>query len=451
MIPALDEADWIQHAISSARVQGEDIEIRVVDGGSQDATVDRARAAGADVMASPRGRARQLDAGWRATGGDVIVFLHADTRLGDGWTRALRRALEDPEVVGGAFRLSFDARTTAMRCVEWGARLRVALFAPALRRPGDLRPALRCSRRSAACRTVALMEDLDLVAREAARPARACWTLPVTTSARRYRSAAPCAHGLWPRRRAGGWRLGVDRARIARGWADERRARSSRPPRPAIRRLGAPRAAAAVRSTCAATAATTRSGPCSRSPTSAGFVAVPLLVGWAIDGALDPRRSAARGDDACAARSCSPSRSGAGVLPLLLARAGLQRGARGRVRDAQRSLRPPPAAAPVLLLPLADRRPDEPLRERPELGAAAARPRSSQRDPDAGHVRLGDRRDVRAERQARAAGAASLSALHLHRARLRRARMHARSLAVQVGARRPVEPGAGGRLRASRW
>lgn len=214
VIPALDEADWIQHAISSARVQGEDIEIRVVDGGSQDATVDRARAAGADVMASPRGRARQLDAGWRATGGDVIVFLHADTRLGDGWTRALRRALEDPEVVGGAFRLSFDARTTAMRCVEWGARMRVALFALPY---GDQ---AIFARRTAletigGVPDVPLMEDVDLVARLKGLGRLAFVDVEALTSGRRYMERGAVRTLFGHAVALLGWRLGVSRQRIA--------------------------------------------------------------------------------------------------------------------------------------------------------------------------------------------------------------------------------------------
>jgi hypothetical protein len=67
--------------------------------------------------------------GAKATDGDVILFLHADTRLPDGFADQVRRALEDPAVAGGAFALRFDRPSFALRVVEWGVRVRLALVA----------------------------------------------------------------------------------------------------------------------------------------------------------------------------------------------------------------------------------------------------------------------------------------------------------------------------------
>jgi rSAM/selenodomain-associated transferase 2 len=216
VIPALDEAAQIQDAISSARVQGEHIEILVVDGGSCDATPDRAIAEGADVLACERGRARQLEAGWRATRGDPIVFLHADSRLGDGWTRAIRAALEDPEVVGGAFKLSFDIRTPGLRLIEWGARLRVALFSLPY---GDQAIFVRRAvlAEIGGVPDVRVMEDLDLVAAMKRLGRVAALNVPVTTSARRYLERGALRTVVDHAVALVGWRLGASRARIA-GW-----------------------------------------------------------------------------------------------------------------------------------------------------------------------------------------------------------------------------------------
>ncbi|MCP4038503.1 MAG: glycosyltransferase, partial [bacterium] len=73
VIPALDEADGIQAAVSSAA--GPEVEVIVVDGGSRDGTPERARGAGARVLNAQRGRARQLQVGFEASKSDVVLFL----------------------------------------------------------------------------------------------------------------------------------------------------------------------------------------------------------------------------------------------------------------------------------------------------------------------------------------------------------------------------------------
>jgi rSAM/selenodomain-associated transferase 2 len=213
VIPALDEADWIAGAVESARAEA--AEVVVVDGGSRDGTAAIAAAAGARVLASPPGRARQLQVGANATESDALVFLHADTRLGPGWARAVRDALGDPRVVAGAFPLRFDRRTPSLRLVEWGARLRAKLLSLPY---GDQAPFVRREALAAVggVPQVPLMEDLELVMALRRRGRIAIVGPPVTTSARRY-----AARGVW--RTAGlhaalavARLLGVDGATLAR-------------------------------------------------------------------------------------------------------------------------------------------------------------------------------------------------------------------------------------------
>jgi rSAM/selenodomain-associated transferase 2 len=212
VIPALDEADRISEAVTSAA--GEGVEVIVVDGGSRDGTPDRAAAAGASVHQSTPGRARQLGIGAQRARGEAVLFLHADTRLPAGWADAVRRALADPATAGGAFRLRFDATPPALRLIQWGAALRVRLF----RLPyGD--QAIFARRRvleeMGGLPEVPLMEDLDLVRGLKRRGRFTLLPLAVTTSSRRY-----LEHGAWRvafRNLAAAlaWRLGVDRARVA--------------------------------------------------------------------------------------------------------------------------------------------------------------------------------------------------------------------------------------------
>jgi rSAM/selenodomain-associated transferase 2 len=82
IIPVLDEGEGIAaalEALAELRVLG--VEVIVADGGSRDATVQRARLRADSVLSTPRGRALQMNAGAEKAAGDVLLFLHADTRL----------------------------------------------------------------------------------------------------------------------------------------------------------------------------------------------------------------------------------------------------------------------------------------------------------------------------------------------------------------------------------
>ncbi|MER0236841.1 TIGR04283 family arsenosugar biosynthesis glycosyltransferase [Fulvimarina sp. MAC8] len=81
VMPVLNEAATIGWALQGARQACPNAEIVVVDGGSSDGTADLARDLADLVVLSKPGRARQMNAGARAASGDVLLFLHADTRL----------------------------------------------------------------------------------------------------------------------------------------------------------------------------------------------------------------------------------------------------------------------------------------------------------------------------------------------------------------------------------
>lgn len=216
VIPALDEHGRIVPSVQSAQVPG--VEVLVVDGGSRDGTAELARGLGVRVLDAPKGRARQLSAGVRAAAGDVLLFLHADSILPEGWPSAVRDALADPEVSGGFFDLRFDERAFAMRFVEWGVRLRVVLFSLPY---GDQAIFVRREvlEATGGVPLAPLMEDLDLVQAIKTKGRLARVPLPVVTSARRYRAGGvlPTMWRHWLALIA--WRLGIDRRRVARWYA----------------------------------------------------------------------------------------------------------------------------------------------------------------------------------------------------------------------------------------
>ena len=213
MIPTLREADHVQDAVRSARAPG--VEVIVADGGSRDATRERALEAGARVVASAPGRARQLQAGALATTDvEAILFLHADTQLPEGWADAVACALAAPGVAGGAFAFRFAERGPGLRFIEWGVRLRLALT----RLPyGDQAIFVRRDALDAmgGVPQSPIMEDLDLVREIRRRGKLVLLPLAVVTSARRYRQRGILR--TWLRNTAAltAWRLGVDRERLA--------------------------------------------------------------------------------------------------------------------------------------------------------------------------------------------------------------------------------------------
>ena len=161
-------------------------EIVVADGGSADATAAVARAAGARVLAAPRGRGVQLAAGIAATRAPWLLLLHADTRLAAGWVAAARALMEGGAGLGdraGYFRFALDSADPRARRLErlvgWRCR---ALGLPygdqGLLLPRALLAAV------GGMRPLPLMEDVDLVRRLGRRRLVPLDAAAVTSAAR---------------------------------------------------------------------------------------------------------------------------------------------------------------------------------------------------------------------------------------------------------------------------
>ena len=190
IIPTLNEASSIVGAIRSAR-QCPGIEIIVADGGSTDATLQLARDQGARIVQGEPGRGRQLACGADQANGEVLLFLHADTRLPFRYASEIRRTLSQPNCIAGAFRMAFDHVSTPLGFVEWGTDLRSSWR----QLPYGDQAIYLC--RSAyqhlvGFRPLDAMEDFDLVWRLRRLGTVHVSRLPAVTSARKYTT-----HGPW--------------------------------------------------------------------------------------------------------------------------------------------------------------------------------------------------------------------------------------------------------------
>jgi glycosyltransferase involved in cell wall biosynthesis len=120
VIPTVDAADELPGALAALAGSSVIGEIVVSDGGSRDGTVAIAEAAGARVVAGPRGRGPQLIAGAAAAEGEWLLFLHADCRLAPGWEHAVGEFIAQPGASGraGYFALALDDLDRAARRLE---------------------------------------------------------------------------------------------------------------------------------------------------------------------------------------------------------------------------------------------------------------------------------------------------------------------------------------------
>jgi len=123
IIPALNEQCHIAATLGAVG-RSPSHEVIVVDGGSTDTTVYRAKAARVTVLASKPGRARQMNAGTATAKGAALLFLHADTLLPHGWAEVVPRTLHAAGVVAGAFRFRIAGNFPGKSFIEWSTGIR---------------------------------------------------------------------------------------------------------------------------------------------------------------------------------------------------------------------------------------------------------------------------------------------------------------------------------------
>ena len=190
VMPVLDEAAGIvEHLQSLQDLRAQGVELVVVDGGSKDDTTTLARPLVDRLIQTGRGRGHQMNAGAACACGEVLLFLHADTRLPPDAHRVVLRAIGD-----GADWGRFDVRIVggprALAVVAGSMNLRSRLTGIAT---GD--QAMFCTRtafeRAGGFPEIALMEDIVLSRRLRAISRPACLRARVRTSGRRW-----VQHGL---------------------------------------------------------------------------------------------------------------------------------------------------------------------------------------------------------------------------------------------------------------
>jgi len=190
IIPTLNEAEFIAGTLASIPKEP-GLEVIVVDGGSRDDTPAIAQSLGALLFFSSPGRARQMNLGAAAANGDILLFLHADTRLPKGFSGHIHQSLRNPRAVAGAFRLSLAPPVKGSAFIEKMANLR----AEKLHLPyGDqaIFVLAKTLKKLGGYKEIPLLEDVDLVRRLRRVGCLAVIPVPVVTSSRRWKKL-----GVW--------------------------------------------------------------------------------------------------------------------------------------------------------------------------------------------------------------------------------------------------------------
>jgi rSAM/selenodomain-associated transferase 2 len=217
----LNEKGSIAGTLKNLRARAPEAEIIVVDGGSEDGSADAARELCDILIQSPRGRARQMNAGAARASGEVLAFVHADTLVPSTFAADIDVAMSDPGIVGGRFDLTLDASGLPYRLIG-----RLISLRSRISRTGTGDQAIFVRRRVfealGGFPQMDICEDLELTRRLKRAGPVACLRSRVVTSARRWQRGGLIRTVLrmWTIRLC--YLAGVSPARLRRWYADVR-------------------------------------------------------------------------------------------------------------------------------------------------------------------------------------------------------------------------------------
>jgi rSAM/selenodomain-associated transferase 2 len=214
IIPVLNEATIIKKTLSQL-TQYSEIEIIVVDGGSQDNTVAIAKSSAKVITVIGKGRAGQMNAGANVAQSDILLFLHADTQLPANFIELVSKTLKQNQIIAGAFELAIDASGIPLRGIEILVKVRSRLLSLPY---GD--QALFISKqafiKAGGFADLPIMEDFEFIQRVGKLGRIAIAPAAVTTSGRRWQKLGVWQTTLINQLMIAGYYLGISPAKLSK-------------------------------------------------------------------------------------------------------------------------------------------------------------------------------------------------------------------------------------------
>ena len=190
IIPVLNEAAIVGRTLEQLQ-QYSELEVIVVDGGSQDNTVAIAQRREVKVIAVTEGRAAQMNAGANIAQGDILLFLHADTQLPPNFVELVIETLDRAEVIAGAFELTIVGKDRSLRWIEMLVKMRSHLLSLPYGDQAIFIPKSAFSKLGGFA-NLPIMEDFEFIKRARKQGKIAIAPAAVITSGRRWQKL-----GIW--------------------------------------------------------------------------------------------------------------------------------------------------------------------------------------------------------------------------------------------------------------
>lgn len=127
IVPTLNEELILESTLAQIQ-QLSPHELIVCDGGSDDDTCKIAERFSRRVINVSVGRSLQMNAGADEATGDLLLFLHADSRLEPESFRKMLEYMKDPKWLGGAFSLCIESENWPLKLISSLANIRSKYF-----------------------------------------------------------------------------------------------------------------------------------------------------------------------------------------------------------------------------------------------------------------------------------------------------------------------------------
>ena len=218
VVPVLNEARHLPFLLADLQRWPDALQIVVVDGGSTDKTIQVAHQGGAQVVQSPvQGRGQQLQRGLQLSQHSWLMVLHADSRLSQHWVDHVQRVLSMAlgRQQAWAFDFRVDQRRPMLKLLEWCVALRSRWGQMPY---GDQGLLIHRSlyERVGGYRSLALMEDVDLIQRLQQISRIGALGCALTTSARRWNHRGVLNQAWSNARLRRRWKNGEDAEQLIR-------------------------------------------------------------------------------------------------------------------------------------------------------------------------------------------------------------------------------------------